>query len=144
MIQTINLISSYVMMNFTIACILIKSRSNLVLRKLLISPLVIKPKVLLLLILLTKDTEKKLEQLYQDYFYQNQGVKGNKNNNFSFSIIFALEKKLLGEKLKKVMDDYYIFAPDTTKKIKSKPLPDIDLKDVDDDTTKFPIGTRIF
>ena len=42
------------------------------------------------------------------------------------------------------MDDYYSYAPGTTKTIKSKPVPDIDLDDIDDGSTRFPVGTKIF
>lgn len=92
----------------------------------------------------TKDTEKKLEELHQEHLNQNQGMVGNKKNNLLFFIMFAPQKNLLGEKLKKSMDDYNGYAPKTTKTIKSKPLPDLDLRGVDDETTRFPVGTKIF
>ena len=82
-----------------------------------------------------KDAALKLKCLYQDHLHQVQGVaeknndaetgKNTKNattnaNQFSFSITFAPEKKLLGTKVKKSMDDYYGNTPGTTKKIKLK------------------------
>ena len=42
-------------------------------------------------------------------------------SNFEFQITFAPERKLQGAKLKKAMDDFYGYAPGTTKTIKSKP-----------------------
>ena len=56
--------------------------------------------------------------------------------------MFAPEKKLLGAKLNKSMDCYYVYAPGTTKIINSKPLPDLDLEDVDDNCTGFPVSTK--
>ena len=92
-----------------------------------------------------KEAAVKLQCLYQDHLRQVQGVaEQNKNNDFSFSITFAPEKKLLGAKLKKDMDDYYGYTPGTTKHIKSKPVSDSDLKDVDDGTKRYEEGTKIF
>ena len=59
-------------------------------------------------------------------------------------IIFAPEKKLSGAKLKKDMDDYYGYIPENTKTIKSEPLIDLDLKDVDDGTKQYDVSTNIF
>lgn len=42
------------------------------------------------------------------------------------------------------MDDYYVYAPWTTKTIKSKPITDDDLRDVDDDSTRYFVGKKIF
>ena len=42
------------------------------------------------------------------------------------------------------MDDCYGYSLETTKTIKSKLLLDLDLKDVDDDTTRFSVGTKLF
>ena len=103
-----------------------------------------------------KDAAVKLQRLYQDYLCKVQGVAGKNNNNnnsaktdakmnpFSFSITFAPEKKLLGAKLKKAMDNYYGYTPGTTKNINSKPVSDYDLQDVDDGTKRYEDGTKIF
>merc|ERR1712032_1068982 len=73
-----------------------------------------------------QDANTKLDQLYQEHLRKVQWVAGKNNNNnnnnnntnnFSFSITFAPEKKLLGAKLKKAMDEYYGYAPGTTKTI---------------------------
>ena len=64
--------------------------------------------------------------------------------NFFSSIIFAPEKKLLGDKVEKTMDNYYGYNPGTTKIIKPKLIPDLDLDDVGDKITRFPVGTNIF
>ena len=71
-------------------------------------------------------------------------VEKNKNSNFSFSITFDPKKKLLGAKLKKTMDEYYGYAPGTTKTTKSKSVIDSDLSDVDDGTKQYDVGTKIF
>ena len=42
------------------------------------------------------------------------------------------------------MDDYYGYTPGTTKRIKSKPVSDSDLQDVDDGTKRYDVGTKIF
>ena len=42
------------------------------------------------------------------------------------------------------MDDYYRYSLGTTKTIKSKPIPDLDLEDADDKSTKFPVSKKIF
>ena len=60
------------------------------------------------------------------------------------SITFLSRKKLLRAKFKKSNDNYYRHTPGATKTIKSKPIPDLDSKDVDDDTTRFLVGTKIF
>ena len=72
------------------------------------------------------------------------GMNAKNANPFSFSITFAPENKLLGTKLKKAMDYYYGYTPGTTKNIKSKPLSDSDLQDVDDGTKRYEVGTKIF
>ena len=46
--------------------------------------------------------------------------------------------------LKKTMDNIYGYDPGTTKTIQSKLLPDLDLKDVDDETTRLWVSTKIF
>lgn len=68
----------------------------------------------------------------------------NNNNKFSFLITFAPKKKLLGAKLKKAMDNYYGCIPRTTKNIKSISLLDLDLKDIDNGTKRYNVGTKIF
>ena len=82
--------------------------------------------------------------MYTQYI-QDQGLAaGNKSklklksiskSDFSFQITFAPERKLQGAKLKKAMDDFYGYAPGTTKTIKSKPDKLPDMKDVDDAST---------
>ena len=74
------------------------------------------------------------------------GRKKNNNNDdtFSFSITFTPEKKLLGAKLKKAMDDYYGYTPGTTKTIESKPVYYSDLQDVYDGTKRYDFETKIF
>ena len=67
----------------------------------------------------TKDATKKLEQLYSEYLKHDQGVAGKKQK-FLFSVTFAPEDKLLGNKLKKAIDEYNGYTPGTTKTIKSK------------------------
>ena len=42
------------------------------------------------------------------------------------------------------MDNYCGYTPGTTKITKSKPVLDIELDDVDDKTTQFPVGTKKF
>ena len=42
------------------------------------------------------------------------------------------------------MDYYYGYALGTTKTIMSKHVPDLDLGDVNDNTTIFPVGTKLF
>ena len=90
----------------------------------------------------------KLEQLYQEHLQNVQGVVGkknsNKNPNFSFSVTFAPEKKLLGTKLKKDMDGYYRYTPGTTKTINWKLLLGSDLSDVDHRTERYDLETKIF
>ena len=90
----------------------------------------------------TQDATKKLEQLYSEYLTQDQGVAGKKQN-FSFSVTFAPEDKLLGNKLKKAIDEYNGYTPGTTKIIKSKPEELPDMADVDDDSTRFITSTKV-
>ena len=93
----------------------------------------------------TKGAECILQDLYTQYL-QEQGVAADKLNsksktrsksttaeksNFEFQITFAPERKLQGAKLKKAMDDFYGYAPGTTKTIKSKPDKLSYMKDVD-------------
>ena len=42
------------------------------------------------------------------------------------------------------MYEYYGYTPGTTKTIKSKPVLDSDLSDVDDGTKRYDVGTKIF
>ena len=42
------------------------------------------------------------------------------------------------------MGNYYSYDPGTTRTIKSKPVTGIELDDVDDKTTPFPVGTKNF
>ena len=91
----------------------------------------------------TKDTTKKLEKLYSEYLSQDQGVAGKKQN-FSFSVTFAPEDKLIGNKLKKAIDEFNGYTPGTTKTIKSKPEELPDMADVDDDSDRFITGTKVF
>ena len=91
----------------------------------------------------TKDATKKLEQLYSEYLTQDQGVTGKKQN-FSFLVTFAPEDKLLGNKLKKAIDEYNRYTPKTTKTIKSKTEELPDMADVDDYSTRFVTGTKVF
>ena len=79
----------------------------------------------------------------------NNKSKGNKSKSnksasrtdFSFQITFAPERKLQGAKLKKVTDEFYGYTPGTNKTIKSKPEKLNDMKNVDDDSTRYPLGT---
>ena len=91
----------------------------------------------------TKDATKKLEKLYSEYLSQDQGVAGKKQN-FSFSLTFAPEDKLLGIKLKKAIDEYNGYTSGTTKTIKSKPEELPYMADVDDDSDRFITGTKVF
>ena len=75
-------------------------------------------------------------------------------NIFSCLITFTPEKKLLRAKFKKTVDDCYGYGygygygngytPGTTNTIKFKHLPQLDLKDVDDCTTRHPVYRKIF
>ena len=113
----------------------------------------------------TKDAERILQDLYTQYL-QEQGVatdndnnkstssksksksrsksKTNKQSNFEFQITFVPERKLQGAKLKKAMDDFYGYAPCTTKTIKSKPETLPDMKDVDDGSERYGHGTIVY
>ena len=91
----------------------------------------------------TKETSKKLEELYAEYLKQGQGMIGKKKK-FLFSVTFGPEKKLLGNKLKKAFDEYTGYTPGTTKIIKSKSEESPDMADVDDDSTRFLVGTKVF
>ena len=42
------------------------------------------------------------------------------------------------------MDGFYGYVPGTTKTIKSKPKKLPDMKDVDDGSTRFPLGTYVY
>ena len=70
--------------------------------------------------------------------------KSTAKSDFEFQITFAPERKLQGAKLKKAMDDFYGYAPGTTKTIKSKldKLPD--MKDVDDGSERYGHGTIVY
>ena len=57
---------------------------------------------------------------------------------------YAPEDKLLGNKLKKYIDEYNGYTPGTTKTIKSKPEESPDMADVEDDSTRFVTGTKVF
>ena len=46
--------------------------------------------------------------------------------------------------MKKAIDDYYGYTPDTTKNIKSKPSEIPDMEEVDGKFTKFSVGTKFF
>ena len=56
---------------------------------------------------------------------------------------FAPEDKLLGNKLKKAIDEYNRYTPGTTKTIKSKPKQLPNLADVDDNSERFITGTKV-
>ena len=60
-----------------------------------------------------------------------------------FSITFAPERPITGKKLWHAIDDYHHLSPGTTKKVKSKHLeePADDMRDVDDNSTRFHVGT---
>ena len=49
-----------------------------------------------------------------------------------------------GAKLMKEMDAYYGYKPGTIQNIKSKPVSDSDLQDVDDGTKQYEEGMKIF
>ena len=87
-----------------------------------------------------KDASKTLKKFYEEHIRQNQRVA----EKFSFSITFALEKKLLGPKFKKAIDEYYGYTLGTTKNIKSKPERMQDMDEVDDGSTRFVADTKIF
>ena len=63
-----------------------------------------------------------------------------------FSITFAPERPITGKKLRHAIDDYHHFSPGTTKKIKSKHVeePADDMEAVDDNSTRFHVGTAVF
>ena len=63
-----------------------------------------------------------------------------------FSITFAPERLITGKKLRHAINDYHYFCPGSTKKIKSKHLeePSEDILAVDDESTKFNVGTHVF
>ena len=67
-----------------------------------------------------------------------------KKKKFSFSATFASEKKILGNKLKKAINEYNGYIPETTKTIKFKPEELLVMEDVDDDSTIFLVGTKVF
>ena len=72
------------------------------------------------------------------------GNKSKSKSDFSFQLTFAPERKLKDVKLKKTMDKFYGNAPGTTKAIKSKAEKLPDMKDVDDGSTIFPLGTYVY
>ena len=63
-----------------------------------------------------------------------------------FSITFAPERPITGKKLWHTIDDYHHFPTGTTKKVKSKHLeePAYDMRDVDDNSTRFHVDTIVF
>ena len=63
-----------------------------------------------------------------------------------FSITFAPERPITGKKLRHAIDDYHHFSPGNAKKIKSKHVeePADDMSDVDDNSTRFHLGTVVF
>ena len=63
-----------------------------------------------------------------------------------FSITFAPERQITGKKLRHAIDDYHHFSPGTTKKIKLKHIkePAEDMDAVDDNSTRFHVGTPVF
>ena len=64
-----------------------------------------------------------------------------------FSITFSPECPIItGKKLRRAIDDYHHFSPGTTKKIKSKHIeePAEDMDAVDDNSTRFHVGTPVF
>ena len=67
-----------------------------------------------------------------------------KKQNFSFSVTFAPEDKLIGNKLKKAINEFNGYTPGTTKTIKSKPEELPDMADVNVDSTRFVTGTKVF
>ena len=70
-------------------------------------------------------------------------LKSTAKSDFEFQITFAPERKLQGVKLKKVMGDFYGYAAGTTKMIKSKPDKLPDMKDVDDESERYVLGTYV-
>ena len=102
------------------------------------------PTLIVILYSVQKILKRSLKQLCQEHLSQNQRVLGGNKKNFLFSITFVPEKKLLGTKLKKATDNYYGYVLGTTEIIESKLLPDLDLKDIDDDPTRIPVSTKIF
>ena len=62
-----------------------------------------------------------------------------------FSITFAPERPITGNKLQHAIDDYHHFPPGTTKKVKSKHLeePADNMRDVDNNSTQFHVGTIV-
>ena len=62
------------------------------------------------------------------------------------SITFAPERPITEKKLRHAIDDYYHFCPGTTNKIKLKHLeePSEDIDTVDDDSTRYNVGTIVF
>ena len=63
-----------------------------------------------------------------------------------FYITFAPERPITGRKLRHAIDDYHHFSPGTTKKIKPKHVekPTEDMDTVDDNSTRFHVGTPVF
>ena len=46
--------------------------------------------------------------------------------------------------MKKAIDEYNGYTPGTTKTIKSKPEELLDMADIDDDSTRFLVGRKVF
>ena len=80
-----------------------------------------------------EEATEKLLKLYQQFkAHDHGGVLGDTTPSsanstasktpFSFSITYALERKLTGKKLKRAIDDYYDLSPGTTKSIKTLSL----------------------
>ena len=46
--------------------------------------------------------------------------------------------------MKKAIDKYYGYTPGTTKTIKSKPEELSNMEDIDDNTTQFSVGTKVY
>ena len=89
-------------------------------------------------ILSTKDIQKNLKVLYKEYLKQQIESEGVGENKFSFTIIFALEKKFLKTKLKKTIDEFYGYASGRTKAIKSNTETLPYRMDVYDGSIRFP------
>lgn len=62
------------------------------------------------------------------------------------SITFAPKRPITGKKLQHAIDDYNHFTPGITKKVKSKHIEELadDMTDVDDNSTRFHVGTVAF
>ena len=60
--------------------------------------------------------------------------------------MFAPERLITGKKIRRAIDNYHHFSPGTTKMIKSKHIkePAEDMDAVDDNSTRFHVGTPVF